>query len=170
MGKLGVPVACAMFAIAVGSGTGAVAQQAALPVAQSVAQPIMPTVPPLFAPKGLPAGGFRLFPILQLGADYDDNVYRTQAATYGDYYFLESPGFVLQSQWDRHELDLFGVVRTYQYASLTHENHTDVSAGGNGRLDILRGVDFKAGGSFNIHHEQRTSPDQPGGSAKADPG
>ncbi|HEY0466919.1 MAG TPA: outer membrane beta-barrel protein, partial [Polyangiaceae bacterium] len=28
---------------------------------------------------GVPLGGFRLFPTLEVGANYDDNVFRTQA-------------------------------------------------------------------------------------------
>lgn len=112
--------------------------------------------------KGLPLGGFRLFPTLDLGANYDDNVYRTQNSAKSDYYFLENPGFILKSQWSRHELDLFGALNAYQYASLDSENHNDWNIGGNGRLDILRGTYFAGGGSYAVQHESRTSPDQSG--------
>lgn len=112
--------------------------------------------------KGLPLGGFRLFPTLDLSANYDTNIYRTQSTTKNDYYFLENPGFNLQSQWGRHELDLFGALNAYQYSSLTNENHNDWNVGGRGRLDILRGIDLAGGGSYAILHESRTSPDQPG--------
>ena len=114
-----------------------------------------------YAPKGLPLGGFRLFPSLQLGANYDDNIYRTDTNAKDSFYFLEQPGFTLQSQWGRHELDLYGSLGTYQYSSYSHENHTDWNVGGDGRLDILRGIDLTGGGSYATLHEARTSPDQP---------
>jgi hypothetical protein len=112
--------------------------------------------------KGLPLGGFRLFPTLQLGLDYDDNVYRTQTNTKNDIYFVQVPGFSLQSQWGQHELDLYGSISSYQYSSSQHETHVDGTIGANGRLDVYRGVDVISGGSYEVHHEQRISPDQPG--------
>ena len=112
--------------------------------------------------KGLPLGGFRLYPTLDLNANYDTNIYRTQTATKSGYYFAENPGFNLQSQWGRHELDLFGALNAYQYSSLTNESHLDLNIGGRGRLDILRGIDLAGGGSYAVQHESRTSPDQPG--------
>ncbi|MDE2110388.1 MAG: outer membrane beta-barrel protein [Alphaproteobacteria bacterium] len=115
-----------------------------------------------YAPIGMRMGGFRLFPTLDVTANYDNNIYRTQTATRDDYYFLENPGFTLQSQWGRHQLDLFGAFNAYQYASLTSENHNDWNIGGNGRLDVVRGIDLAGGGSYGVLHEARTSPDQPG--------
>ncbi len=113
-----------------------------------------------YAPKGLPLGGFRLFPSLQLGANYDDNIFRSDTNAKNSFYFLEQPGFSLQSQWGRHELDLYGSLGSYQYSSYSHENHTDWNAGGDGRLDILRGIDLIGGGSYATLHEPRTSPNQ----------
>ncbi len=112
--------------------------------------------------KGLPLGGFRLFPTLGLDANYDDNVYRTQTGTKSDYYFLENPAFMLQSQWSRHELDLYAGYSAYQYSSRSSEDHNDWNVGGDGRLDVLRGIDLMGGASYAIEHEARTSPDQPG--------
>ena len=114
-----------------------------------------------YAPKGLPLGGFRLFPTLQLGVNYDDNIYRTDTNAKDSLYYLEQPGFTLQSQWGRHELDLYGSVGAYQYSSYSHENHTDWNVGGDGRLDVLRGIDLTGGGSYATLHEARTSADQP---------
>ncbi|MBU6442508.1 MAG: outer membrane beta-barrel protein [Alphaproteobacteria bacterium] len=140
--------------------TPAAAQYAAAGVGAAAA-PTAPAAEGDYAPKGLPLGGFRLFPSLQLGANYDDNIYRTDTNAKDSFYFLEQPAFILQSQWGLHKLDLFGSLGSYQYASYSHENHTDWSAGGDGRLDILRGIDLTGGGSYATLHEARTSPDQP---------
>ena len=115
-----------------------------------------------YAVKGLPLGGFRLFPTLNVTANYDDNVYRTQTTSSSDYFFDETPGFVLQSEWGRHELDLYGQLNSFQYSTLTSENHSDWNLGGNTRLDLGRGMGVAAGGSYAIAHELRTSVDQPG--------
>jgi hypothetical protein len=112
--------------------------------------------------KGVPLGAFRLYPTLQLNANYDDNIYRTDAGVVDDSFFTEVPGFVLQSNWLRHELNLFGNVTAYQYASKSSENRNDWNLGGSGRLDITNGFDLIANGSYNLLHEARTSPDQPG--------
>lgn len=111
---------------------------------------------------GVPLGGFRLFPTLEVGANYDDNVFRTQAGTKSDFYFEEKPGFELLSQWGRHQLNLHASLDAYQYSSLGSESHNDWNVGGDGRLDILRGSSLSGGGDYSILHEQRTSPDQPG--------
>lgn len=112
--------------------------------------------------KGLPLGAFRLFPTLQLAGDYDDNIFRTQTGKKSDFIVLEEPGVTLKSQWSRHELDLYAALAAYQYASHSSENRDDWHAGANGRLDILRGIDFSGGGSYAVLHEARFSADQPG--------
>jgi hypothetical protein len=149
-----------MCGVAAGFASQAAAQQ--VPTAHPVAQPVAEPVPPEYAPRGIPGGTFRFYPVLGLGSYYDDNVYRSSSATKDDFFFSENAGFVLQSQWARHQLDVYGIVRSYQYARLTKESHTDLSVGTDGQLDILRGVDLKGGISYNIHHEQRASPNQPG--------
>lgn len=116
--------------------------------------------------KGLPLGGFRLFPTLELATAYDDNIFRTQTNKRNDFLFLEKPGFTLQSQWGQHELDVYGSLAAFQYARTSSENHNDWDVGANGRLDVLRGIDFSGGGSYSVLHEARTSPDQPGTARK----
>lgn len=111
--------------------------------------------------QGMPLGGFRLYPTVTFGANYDDNIYRTQTATVSDYYFNENPAFTLQSQWGRHSLALFGALNAYQYSKRSTENHLDWNIGGDGRLDMLRGMDFTGGGSYAVQHEARTSANQP---------
>src|SRR5471032_1738169 len=72
--------------------------------------------------NGVPMGGFRLYPSIGVGANYDDNVYRTQTAAKSDFYFEENPGFSLQSQWGRHQLNIHAAFDAFQYSSLTNES------------------------------------------------
>src|SRR5689334_21605002 len=73
----------------------------------------------LYPPKGMPLGGFRLFPTLDLLGVYDDNVYKTPDPTIGSFYFVEKPELRLASQWGRHELDLYGGVEIFEYTHTT---------------------------------------------------
>ena len=122
-----------------------------------VAQPLTDTFPA----KGMPLGGFRLFPTLSLSSAYDDNVFFAQTATKGDYFFNVTPYARLQSQWDRHELDVYAGANLYQYATLSTQDRTDWNAGGDGRLDIYQGVDLSGNGSYTVSHIANSSPDQP---------
>jgi hypothetical protein len=114
-----------------------------------------------YEPKGMPLGGFRLFPTLETVGDYDDNVFLSQTNQQSDYFFRETPQFMLRSDWSRHMLDLYGAASLYQYTSLTNENHVDWDAGGDGRLDIYQGMSFAGSGSYSVEHLANSSPDQP---------
>lgn len=136
--------------------------QAPNPAQESAAAPLPSEASTdAYAAKGIPLGGFRLFPTLEVGANYDDNVYLTQTHTRDDYYFKETPQALLQSQWSRHEFDVYGAAGLYQYATLGEQNHNDWDVGGDGRLDILRGFDLSGNGSYSVEHLANSSPDQP---------
>lgn len=138
-----------------------------LPSGQQAATPIIPGETAQNAPvtlegqKGIPLGGFRLFPTLELDASYDDNIYRTQSDTKSDYFFTETPGFDLQSQWSRHFVELFGNYSANQYMEHGTEDNNNGLIGGDGRLDVTRGLDLIGGGDYQVLHLARTSPDEP---------
>ena len=114
-----------------------------------------------YVAKGLPLGGFRLFPALTSTPAYDDNVYRTDTALQDSFYDVLSPTLDLKSQWSRHSLELMAGLDQYWYRSLRHEDHLDYHVAGNGRLDILRGLTANTDVSYTSRHEQRTSEDLP---------
>lgn len=112
---------------------------------------------PEYDAKGIPLGGFRLFPVLDLAAAYDDNVFFQPTGT-SDWYFVEAPTFRLQSQWGRHFLEFFGGLDNYNYDKNTSLNLTDWDVGGDGRLDISHALTVSATGSFSELHEVLSSP------------
>jgi len=112
-----------------------------------------------YAPKGMPVGGFRIFPTLDILGLYDDNVFKTPSPTIGSVYFVERPEVRIASQWTRNEFDVYGGTELFEYTHTTTENITNYNVGANGRLDIYNGVDFIADGSFQILHEPRSNPD-----------
>ncbi len=145
----------------------AAACMAALPARAGVGTPIgvMDRPRPAYDAKGLPLGGFRLRPALDVGVSHDDDVYRTSAGKQADVFYTINPSFDLSSQWSRDLLELTGALNRYQYNSKTSENRNDWYVGGNGRLDIAAESALAGEVSYNVLHEPRYSPDQPGGAA-----
>lgn len=139
-----------------------------LPARAGEGQPVgvMDRPRPDYDAKGLPIGGFRLRPALDVGAAYDDNVYRTATGKKHDFFYTITPSFDLKSDWSRHLLELSGSFTRDQYNSRRSENRNDWYVAGNGRLDIDRDAALTANGSYNVQHEPRYSADQPGTAAE----
>jgi hypothetical protein len=112
-----------------------------------------------YAAQGIPLGGFRLFPTADLSADWDDNVFKTEAPIINSFYFIERPELRIASQWSRHELDFYGGTEAFEYTNTPSENIINYNVGGNGRLDIFQGIDLIADASYQVLHELRTDPD-----------
>lgn len=92
---------------------------------------------PAYNAKGVPLGGFRLFPTLDLQSNYDDNVFR-QPTGVSDWFFTISPAMHLQSEWGRHFLELYANLDDFQYINNTSQNLTNWKIGSDGRWDISR--------------------------------
>jgi len=118
---------------------------------------VMDRLRPEYDSKGIPLGGFRLFPTLDLAASYDDNVFRLPTAQ-SDYFFTISPTLRLQSQWGRHSLELYCGSSTYEYSKFSGENLTDWKVGADGRLDISRAMMFSANAYYGEFHELWSAP------------
>lgn len=116
---------------------------------------------PAYDAKGIPMGGFRLFPSLGLDATYDDNVFRLPAAQ-SDYFFTIAPTLRLESQWGRHFLEFYAGLDDYDYASFTREDLMDWKVGSDGRLDISRAANLTANFSYGELHEALSSPNTVG--------
>lgn len=115
-----------------------------------------------YAPKGMPVGGFRIFPTIDILGLFDDNVFKTPDHDISSFYFDERPEVRIASQWTRHELDIYGGGEFFQYTRTPSENIDNANVGFNGRLDIYNGIDLIADGSFQVLHEPRSNPDLQG--------
>ncbi len=121
---------------------------------------------PDYDPKGIPLGGFRLYPVLGLGLGDNDNVFSTSSATQGDTFFDIDPSLSLRSQWGRNALSIYGGAQSTIYNKLSSETVTDWAVGSAGRVDFLEHSDIRANVYYDALHEPRTSPDIPGLAAK----
>ena len=113
---------------------------------------------PYFDPKGIPLGGFRLFPSMSVSDSYDDNIFRIPSNTTGDHFVTIAPVMRLQSQWGLHFLEVYSGLNSYNYIDNDTQSLTDWNIGTQGRLDIVRGAYVRANVQYGRLHEFWSSP------------
>lgn len=123
---------------------------------------VMDRARPAYDAKGIPLGGFRLFPKLDLNASYDDNVFRTQTAV-SDYFFTVSPSARLKSQWGRHFFEIYAGLNNYNYTTYSGQNLTDWRIGSDGRIDVSRAANISANVTYGELHELWSAPNNVAG-------
>lgn len=116
---------------------------------------------PAYDAKGIPLGGFRLFPRLNFDTAYDDNVFRLPTAQ-SDWYFRETPTLRLRSQWGQHFLEVYGGADNYNYSRFSSLDLTDWNMGAAGRYDIARGISVAGSNTYGEYHEALYSPNTVG--------
>ena len=117
---------------------------------------------PQFDPLGIRAGGFLIFPSLQVSGEYDSNVFATENNEDDDFGLLLRPRLTAVSQWSRHALNasLFGDFAFYE--EFDENNYKDFGGSLNGRLDITRNDILFGELSLARRHEGRESPESVG--------
>jgi len=112
---------------------------------------------PEYDPYGRAAGAFELLPSLDLTAGYNDNVRTAPSNELEAFFYDVDPGLRIESQFSRHELNLFagGNFRFYQDES--DEDINGYYAGADGQIDVTDNFNFVAGIGFREADEQRTS-------------
>lgn len=118
---------------------------------------VMDRARPAYDAKGIPLGGFRLFPTLDLSESYDDNIFR-QPDGDDDFFFKASPMLYLRSEWGRHFVELYAGSETYVYSQYTDENLTDWKYGADGRYDISRAATATVSTYYGEMHEAWQTP------------
>lgn len=134
---------------------GPEAPEASTPERQSVLQRPRPDYDPL----GVRAGSFLIVPTLDVQEAYDSNVYATTNNTKSDWVTSVLPGVAITSDWNNNALNFTASGDIKRYSEQVSENNSDAGAFLNGRFDIERDVYFVGGLSYQLLHEDRTSPD-----------
>ena len=140
---------------------GSAAHGQTAPQALTAAEPdlgVLERARPEYDAKGIPLGGFRLFPSLHVAGSYDDNVYRLPDAV-SDWFVTLSPSLALRSEWGRHFVELYANAQWYDYSAQKGESLTDWQTGGKGRLDISHAATLLAEASYGEYHELWSAPD-----------
>ncbi len=134
----------------------------AIAAAAVLAPAIAPAQDDPFAPLGIRAGAFLVFPSLSTGATYDDNIFATNNDEEDDIIFNVRPEVRAESQWSRHSLAAVAFGDFGFYNDNDDSNYEDFGTALTGRLDVLR--NSRTTGSIGISrlHEDRESADDLG--------
>lgn len=118
---------------------------------------------PEFDAKGLPLGGFTLFPSVGVAARYDDNIFADDEIETGDRSTVVSPELELRSNWSRHRLSVVGGADSARYRDNFSEEYDDYRIRTDGRYDLRDSQIEGAAWHYRLH-EDRTSVDDARGS------
>ncbi len=120
-----------------------------------------------YAPLGVKAGSFLLFPAVELSGGYNTNPSQSTNAK-GAKFYTVAPEMRLQSDWSRHELkaDLRGSYTGYSPDSEPTLSRPNVNAKADGRIDVTRTTRIDLGGRVQVSTDNPGSPDLQAGLAK----
>lgn len=112
---------------------------------------------PDYDPAGVRVGSFLLFPSVEIGIGYDDNIGRANTNATDSFGLTISPEVQLRSQWGRHELNLFSQADALFYEADSDLDYTDYGFGFDGRIDVGSSTSIEGGASYlELNEELRT--------------
>ena len=114
---------------------------------------------PDYDPIGLRAGSFFLYPTLDLGGLYDDNVYATRRGTESELAATVTPNVRVLTNWNRHQLSFDLGADMAFYPGNSSLDYQDVHLDNTGRLDITQNNTLLEGFSVRHLHEDPSSAD-----------
>jgi len=119
---------------------------------------------PDYDPAPIDLGSFELFPTLELGETYDDNIYAAREGQRDDVIGSVRPIVELFSNWGRHAMSFTTYGDVNYYSEHADENYKNGVFALNGRYDIVNQTWLAARGGYQRLTEQRTSPNAVNGS------
>jgi hypothetical protein len=112
---------------------------------------------PEYEAMGLPAGGFTLYPKLDIVGEYTDNVFATASGEVDDFVVRLRPEIAVSTDWSRSSLTAYARSTISRYAEYDSENTEDYDLGAAGRLDVSRAMNLVGGAGFAHLAEPRTA-------------
>jgi len=117
--------------------------------------------------RGIPAGGFNVFPLMYVGGEYNDNIFARDGGETGvngdpigiedDFVLNVAPEVNVESTWSRHLLSATGWTELRRHADFTGEDSTDYGGNFLGRVDVQRNTTVTFDGLFDRRLENRIS-------------
>jgi hypothetical protein len=117
------------------------------------------TLDPEYQAKGIPLGVFRLFPTLNVSANYDDNVFRQPGNQQSDFFFVETPSLLLDYETSDAHVDLYADGTFDQYTKLTTVDVPQYDFGTKGSYLVSRELQVSGNISFSQLAESLSSAD-----------
>ena len=109
-------------------------------------------------PKGVPVGLFRVYPELNLVAEWDDNIYKTQGDLEGDQLLRIKPTITLETHWKNNKVSLVYGGEVQRYRRLHFEDRSDHTFTANLDLSPHSTIDLGVVYNFSAKHDVRGSP------------
>ncbi len=109
--------------------------------------------------SGFQLGSFTIYPEVQAGTFYDDNIYATRTGHVSDWVGTISPSIAIQSNWSRNALYAEAGTDLTGYRTHGSENTADWHTKVEGRIDIDPNTRILLGAVALREHEDRSSPD-----------
>lgn len=116
---------------------------------------------PGYEALGLSVGAFALYPLVQIDAEHNDNIFAVATGADSDWIVRIKPEISLESGWSRHALGFHARANISRYQDFDAENFEDWSVGATGRLDITRAANIAFGYDHSSVTEPRTSSNAP---------
>lgn len=113
---------------------------------------------PDYEAPGIRAGGFLVYPRVELSAETNDNIYATSANTVDDTILHVRPEVAIESDWSRNLLTAYVRGSVNRYADNEDENTEEYGFGGAGRIDVSRLSNIGVGADYTSSFEPRTAP------------
>ncbi len=116
---------------------------------------------PEYEALGLTLGTFSVYPLIQIDAEHNDNIFAVSNGAVSDWIVRFKPEVQMDSTWSRHALGLYARANISRYQDFDDENFEDWSLGATGRLDITRAANIAFGYDHSAVTEPRTSSNAP---------
>ncbi len=116
--------------------------------------------------RGIPMGGFTLFPEVTAGVGFDDNVYAATTGEVDDIYYTLQPTLTLASNWSVHSLVFEIANENVWYSDVPGEDRNDLAIGARARIDVTRATAIHLQGLYDLASQDRSDPDDFGSVAE----
>lgn len=114
---------------------------------------------------GAKAGGFTIYPSIEIDETYNDNIFATETGTIDDFVTTVRPAVRIASDWNQHYLGFNGSADIVRYWDNDAEDHETANLTVDGRVDIRRDTNVTAAAGYELGSEERGSVDDAGGVA-----
>ena len=121
---------------------------------------------PAYDPLGIHLGSFYLLPSVRSEITHDDNVFSASNGRRDDFIYKTIGSALLNSGWGRHMLNFSLSASDFRYDQFTKENHIDLSAGTNWRIDATEQFNITGDAKLARLSEGRGSSDAATGAAE----
>ena len=116
---------------------------------------------PEYEAFGLRLGAFTAYPKLDVGTEYNDNIYAVASGEVSDTILRLKPEISIASGWSRNAISAYARGAFSRYSDYDSEDTDDYGFGASGRLDVTRAANLLAGADFAHLAEPRTSSSAP---------